>query len=285
MTLSKKKSDSTYSDSIYKVSCMFIAERESEYEKLLNLWIEANAFDGFADVMVHSDAQNCLMAACIAHRMKNDPEKAFLYLKTVCRAMSALDKGVACRSVLPTDTRFETKGNALIPVGKLYLLQICLLLCGDRARLKTLRDYLDIPFVSMHASFHKEPDSNAAEVRILFAAWEGDLATVEFLMPTLEKEYKRFRISDIYTKLWSAVVRRDSDMLDKLLPIAEDAYKKAARRREFDWYGGGKSYNQAMFDFYVTSVLKIAKDVGMHWTYSNENTKQLWPIDAIEFWD
>ena len=284
MTAKAKALNSTYSESIYDASCMFIDEYTAEYEALLDRLIATKKFNGFADVMVHSDAEHCLIAACIAYRMKNDPVTAFGYFKTALRAMAALDKCVASRAALPADTVFEIEPHAFIPIGKFYLLAICLLCNGDRESLQRMRGYLDLPFVRMFANVQKEPDSDAAEIRILFAAWEGDLATVDLLTPPLEKAYKRYNIADIYTKLWRAVALRDSPMLDQLLPLAEEAYKKAARRREFDWYGGGKSYNQAMFDFYTTAVLKIAKGVGMHWTYGNDNTKQIWPNDVIDFW-
>ena len=284
MTAKAKASNSTYSDSIYDASCMFIDEYTAEYEELMDVWISTKRFNGFGNIMVHSDAQNCLIAACIAHRMKNDPITAFGYFKTARRAMAALDTAVTSRTALPADTVFENAAHGIISAGSFYCLAICLLFVGERESLQRIRGYLDLPFVTMHASFQKEPDSDAAELRNLFAAWEGDLVTVDLLTPPLEKVYKRYNIADIYTKLWRAVALRDSAMLDQLLPLAEEAYKKAARRREFDWYGGGKSYNQAMFDFYTTAVLKIAKGVGMHWTYGNDNTKQIWPNDVIDFW-
>ena len=272
-------------ESIYSARVGFISEMDEEFDFLLDLWLKKNNFSRLTHTMVHTDAQNCWMAGAIAYRKKHDQAAAFKYWQTARRTLIALDKAIDVRQGLPADTKFDSMyGSDSIPARYFYHLLICLLFCGDRAGLAQLRSYFDLPLVVICGNDSNNPDSYAAEARMLYAAWEGDASLVASFTAPLELEYKRYRIADIYTKLWHAVATRQNELLDSLLPAAEEAYKKAARRKDNDIWGGGKDYNEAMFDTYTTAVLKVAKDVGMHWKYGNANTAELWPAEVINHW-
>jgi hypothetical protein len=127
-------------------------------------------------------------------------------------------------------------------------------------------------------------DPIAAEGRLQFAGWTGDLAVVEQLAGPLEAHYARFKIDPVYAQLWRAVAARDSALLNQLLTMAETAYKKAGRRKTRDIWGGDKLTHDNMFDLYTTSVLKIARDVGMTWTCPSDYAREIWPERVIELW-
>jgi hypothetical protein len=96
-------------------------------------------------------------------------------------------------------------------------------------------------------------DPIAAEGRLQFAGWTGDLAVVEQLAGPLEAHYARFKIDPVY-----------------------------AQTR--DIWGGDKLTHDNMFDLYTTSVLKIARDVGMTWTCPSDYAREIWPERVIELW-
>jgi hypothetical protein len=244
-----------------------------------------NDLERLALIMVQTDSKDCYLAGAIALRKYRDATAAFKYWRTAERCLTALEKAVETRMSLPADTKLDpVYGAQKIPARYFYYLLLCLLFNGDRARFARLRKIFDLPFVVLNGSNPKVPDSYAAETRLVYAAWEGDIQLVESFVSPLQLEYKRYRIAGIYTDLWLAVAQRNEVALNALLPEAEAAHKKAARRRDADMWGGDKDYNNAMFDTYTTSVLKIAKDVGMAWTYGNANTAELWPAVVMNKW-
>jgi len=272
-------------ESIYRVCLSFIEEHAERFEPLMTRCLSVNNFTHLGGVMVQSDANNCLMAGAIARRKYRDSANAFRLWAIANRPFLALERGVEARMNIPPDFKFDRKLGQYSEIPLAYFIELtyCLLFNGDRQRLNKLQTYFDLPFVTTDAG-DGTVDAYAYETLIIFAAWEGNIARVESLTPDLQKYYSEWKIDKVYTQLWHAVAARQSDVLDQLLPEAEASYKRGARRRDQDIWGGDKNYINAMFDVYTTAVLKIAKAVGMSWTYGNNNTAEIWPQDVIDHW-
>ena len=229
---------------------------------------------------VWSDAKTQLVAGAIACRSFGDPDRARAYWQGAHRGFDALMAAADLRRTL-TRAQCADEGAADFSAMYFWHLQGCLLMAGDRPRWCGVRALHDEPFVSMRSAGARALDPLAAESRIQFAAWEGDAALVEDLAGTLDAHYARFRLSPVYTRLWRALAARDAASLDAALPEAEAAYRKSGRRRKPDAWGGDKSYNAAMFDVYTTAALKLARDVGMRWTYRSDASSEIWPERVI----
>jgi hypothetical protein len=271
-----------FDDRIYRGCLTIIDLYGQNFSEARDRWIDAKNFSGLGSVFIQSDAKECLMAGSIALRGLGEIDVALRHWDTALRSFEALNIGVQARKELQAaDADSE---NADFHVGDFIYLQYCLLFAGDRNRLKKIREFYDLPVVRMNDFGREQPNILSAEARIQFAAWEGDISLVDSLAESMELHYREFKLPMIYGSLWKAVVRRDGDLLNSLLPDAEAAYTKSAKRKRNDIWGGDKSYNEAMFDIYTTSVLKIARDVGIAWSYNNANTRDIWPSAVIEQW-
>lgn len=267
--------------SIFESRQDMIDEQTSDYDYLLDFWLRENDFFGLANIMIESDAENCLMAGAIALRSQKNTALAQSCWAKAERCLHALKAACLARSELTDDYSYRTKQAAIIPASKLYSLQACLLLNGSIDEWLEIRAIYELPFVSLYPSFLKDPDPLAAEARIMYAAHEGDCALVEVLNQSLTKHYNHFKLSSVYCELWKAVAARDAGALDSLLPKAADVFSSGAKRKDYDIWGGGKSYNPAMFDIYTTCVLKIARLAGMNVSVKEALYSEIWPAEII----
>lgn len=265
--------------------CLAMIEATSgSYQETKQVWFGRKDFSGLGAMLIQPSAKTFVQAGAIAMRTMGDPVTAFRHWRDIAPVTAILAEGIALRAAL---TPAECRGldNVDFVSCDLLYVQYGLLFSGLRGELSKVRHYHDLPFVRMRGDGETRPNSLSLEARIMFAAWEGDQPQVEALAQSLEAHYKSFKLSPVYTALWKAVAKRDSMELDQLLAEAEAAYRKSARRKVDDPWGGDKSLNEAMFDIYTTSVLKIARDVGMAWDYGNQYTRQIWPLTVIESWE
>jgi hypothetical protein len=163
----------------------------------------------------------------------------------------------------------------------------CLVLAGLHQEWLSLRRHFDSPYVTFESGIgNKDYSAYAAEARLHYAAWDGDMAAWQAAEPVIRKEYTRYKYNPVYLDLWAAVIQRDAAKLDSLLPEAEAAWKASRRRRNPDlWGGGGKVYNEFMIDRYTTTLLKIARRLGLQWQYRSKVSEQLWPEAVITHWE
>lgn len=276
--------DRDLADSIFEATVEFVKEYEEEFDELLPLWIEKRDFSGLARVLVWNDALNCLKAGSIAYRYKNDSDQAFAFWSQSTRAMTALERAVAKRSAL-SDGGDPPDRAKVIPAGFLYELVTCLLFVGRRGDLTRIAGYMDLPFFSRSPGPNSQPDPAAAEIDLLLAAWRNDRGNAETALSLVSKLHMKNKASLVYADLWKAVLARDKESLQALLPTLRDAYRAAPARKSPERYGGYKDYNTIMIDAYGTSILKIAYDAGIRWNYPDELCSELWPCQLVERWE
>lgn len=269
-------------ENIYLARRNMIEDRTRDFDSLVNLWLKKRDFSHFGMSLVWAECTSCVIAGAIALRKKNEFNTALECWRVARRALDALNVGIEARSKLSA-AECSAPDCADFRARDLLHLQYCLLFAGDLPRLLRVREIYELPFVSMLDN--GKDDAIAAEARMHFAAWDGNVKEVEVLAKTLDDHYKRFKLSPVYTQLWRAVANRDSEMLNSRLPEAEVAYKKSSKRKTNDFWGGGKDYNESMFDIYGASVLKIARHVGMSWSYASTNTKDIWPDAVVAYWE
>lgn len=267
---------------VYKNRLFYVGECEKEFDQLVENWMQRKIFDYFGSVL-QGEVQSYLDLGAMAVRALKDVERAKQHWKSGFRVWDAYEKAIKLRLSL-IEHKFEKENEGNFSIGDFWYMQLCLLMIGDRAKLKTLREYIDLPFMV----FPKPPlapfDVYSAEVKILWAAWEGKEEEVNRLSLPLSKHYKTYKLSLAYGEVWKTIARRDSQALSALLPELEDAYRKSARRRSEDVWGGEKAYNIARFDYYTTSALKIAHDLGMTWGEVSPYGQEIWPREVIELW-
>lgn len=254
----------------------------AEWEEVKQVWLFRRDYSGFG-ATVQSFAKCRVGAGAIAMRTLGKPEKAFQHWRSVSQLKEGLlEAAAACAA--------HQSEHAQLPITEfvaadfLYV-QYGLLLAGMRSALADVRNLYDLPFVRMGGDGEPGPNVLALEARIMFAAWEGDQTTVEEFAALLERHYARFKLSKVYAGLWRAVAQRDGAALDRHLPEAEEAYRKSARCKRDDPWGGEKALNAEMFDVYTTCVLKIARACGLTWMYGNDFTRQIWPAVVLDHWD
>ncbi|WP_396269882.1 hypothetical protein [Ideonella sp.] len=165
--------------------------------------------------------------------------------------------------------------------------QQCLVLAGLHQEWLSFKRHFDNPYVTLQSAVSNNDYSPfAAEAKLHYAAWEGDMAVWEEAAPVIRKQYAWAKVNLVYFDLWAAVIQRDAAKLDSLLPEAEAAWTASRRRRNPDlWGGGGKVYNEFMIDRYTTTLLKIARRLGLQWQYCSKVSEQLWPEAVITHWD
>lgn len=276
--------DIAAAEALYQGCLRVLSIFENDPDTARDNWIRSKDFGGLAAVFAAPEARTRLETGAIAWRSFKDSALAKQYWQSVDRLLDSIEAGMAVREKL-SPAELSDSSSADITASSFISLQHCLLLAGNRKDLERVRSYYDLPYVRLNDWGCKNPSPISAEARIQFAAWEGDLDMVDFLTPSMEAHYKGFKLPMVYTQLWRAVAGRDSAKLDSLLPEAETAYTKSARRKSWDfWGGGGKARNEAMIDVYSTCVLKIARDVGLTWEYGNDHTGQIWPLALLETW-
>ncbi len=268
-------------DSIFQSRTEFIEEHESDFETLLSFWLEKKDYAGMISIMVNSASEDCLIAGAIAHASYNNTELAQqLWNKVECCYKTIV---LACqqRQHTPADFKFETAQSGIIPVNYFYHLYCCLLMGNQIDTWLKLADFYQYDFVRLDLSLNRDPDILAAESRIMHAAYAGDSELTERLAISMQKHYKQWKLNPVYATLWQTLCRRDITALNALLPEAAAAYKAASRRRSYDIWGGGKSYNHAMFDVYTSCVLRIGHLLGLSEQIDFSVGSSIWPVDLI----
>lgn len=269
-------------NALYEGFLALILSASETWDESKRAWLSRHDYSGLG-MVIQATAKDLVGAGAIALRTNSAPDAAFGHWRQVACLKDDVLEGCKAR-VLLTDAEANAISGADFVAGDFLYIQYGLLLAGLREQLAEVRGFHELPFVRMRGEGEAQPNAMAMEARIMFAAWEGDQAMVEDLAAALERHYERFKLSSVYAALWRAVARRDSAALNQHLEAAEEAYRKSARRKVEDPWGGGKALNAAMFDVYTTCVLKIARDCGMSWEYGNDFTRQIWPALVLDCW-
>lgn len=224
-----------------------------------------------------------LEAGALAVRAMGDVPAGLAHWRGVRLVVQAFEQALEVRQ---RDAEHYTPGGpeGTFFAGRFPQVQQCLVLAGLHQEWLSFRRHFDSPYVALDGG--SGYSAYAAEAQLHYAAWDGDMAVWQAAEPVIRKEYTRYKYSPVYLDLWAAVIQRDAAKLDSLLPEAEAAWKASRRRRNPDlWGGGGKVYNEFMIDRYTTTLLKIARRLGLQWQYRSKVSEQLWPEAVITHWE
>lgn len=271
-------------ESILAGSSGSIRDVAARFDQLFTLWIGKRDFPGLLSILVDAHADDCLKAGAILLRHRKDLPEALRYWRAPEQALEGLKAAVDLRKSMG-ESEFLYPENGTLPVRYLLNLVRCLVLSGNRAGVAEVRATMNAaPFFRSYMEGRTDPDIAAAELNLLFAAWDGDLALVKEWISHLDKEYRRWKIPEVYLRMWQSLGERDARRFSELLSDAQSGYRAMSRKRDYGIWGGSKRYNDAMIDVYVTVVLKIARDLGISSGRSTEDVAEIWPIEVIEYW-
>jgi hypothetical protein len=237
-------------------------------------------------LFIDLEANSYLEAGAMAQRVFGDLPQALGYWRGIRLVVQAFEQSLEVRHQYAEHyTSGEQEGTFC--ASRFPKVQQCLVLAGLQQEWLSFKRHFDNPYVTLQSAVSNNDYSPfAAEAKLQYAAWEGDMAVWEEAAPVIRKQYAWAKVNLVYFDLWAAVIQRDAAKLDGLLPEAEAAWKASRRRRNPDMYGGGgKLYNEYMIDRYTTTLLKIARRLGLQWQYRSKVSEQLWPEAVITHWE
>jgi hypothetical protein len=261
-------------------------KREEAFLKGYSTSVWVKTYDVARGLSMNLKAATCLEVGALAVRAFGDVPAGLSHWRGVRLVVQAFEESLAVRH---RDAEHYIPGGpeGTFSASRFPQVQQCLVLAGLHQEWLSFRRHFDSPYVTTESGVgNKDYGAYAAEARLHYAAWDGDMAVWEAAEPVIRKEYTRYKYSPVYLDLWAAVIQRDAAKLDSLLPEAEAAWKASRRRRNPDlWGGGGKVYNEFMIDRYTTTLLKIARRLGLQWQYRSKVSEQLWPEAVITHWE